>query len=313
MNQNNYPIQYYLEYFCLFWLKKILAGMTHSERYWLANILGWVGYYLIPYRKKVILTNLQKAFPGQSGSWHRQVARKTYRHFAAVYLDICSIYELSDARFEQLLSSVNPEVVDEALAEQRGLVMVLFHFGNWEIMADWLARAGYPVAAVAAHLKNRLVDRIILQMRSRHGLQIIPKGKRGNMRLLRYLKDNHILYLLVDQDARRNGIWIRFFNQWSSTFRGPILLASHRQSPIILATCLQESSRQYSIHFERLDTNLPPGNISAVHYLTQKYTNYFEYLIRQHPEQYYWFHRRWKTKPPKEVLDQKLDILPCSH
>jgi KDO2-lipid IV(A) lauroyltransferase len=309
MNQNNYPVRYYLEYFCLFWLKKILTGMTHSERYWLAKIFGWIGYFFIHYRKKVVFANLQKAFPAQSGNWYRHVARKTYCHFAAVYLDICSVYELSDVHFKQLISSVNPEVVDEALAEHRGLVMVLFHFGNWEIMADWLARAGYPIAAVAAPLKNRLVNRIILQMRTCHGMKIIPKGKRGNLRLLRQLKDNHILYLLVDQDARRNGIWIRFFKQWSSTFRGPILLASHRQSPVILATCLRETSRKYSIHFERLDTNLPPGNVSAVHYLTQKYTNYFEHLICQQPEQYYWFHRRWKTKPPQEVLNQQPDIL----
>jgi len=309
MNQKNYPIRYYLEYFGLFWLKKILTGMAHSERYQLANILGLIGYYFVPYRKKVILANLRKAFPNQSNNWHRQIARKTYRHFAAVFLDICAVYELSAARFGQLISSVNPEVVDEALAEHRGSVMVLFHFGNWEIMADWLARAGYPIAAVAAHLKNRLIDRIIMQMRSRHGIQIIPKGKRGNLRLLRHLRDNHILLLLADQDARRNGIWIRFFNQWSSAFRGPILFASYRQSPVILATCLREASRKYSIHFERLDTSLPPGNVSAVHYLTQKYTDYFECLISQQPEQYYWFHRRWKTKPPREVLNQQPDIL----
>lgn len=313
MNQKNYPIRYYLEYFCLFWLNKTVTGIIHSERYRLANILGWFGYYFVPYRKKVILANLRKAFPTQSSNWYRLIARKTYCHFAAVYLDICSIYELSNARFGQLISAVNPEVIDEALTERRGVVMVLFHFGNWEILVDWLARTGYPVAAVAASLKNRLVDRIIRQLRTRHGIQIIPKGKRGNLRLLRQLKDNHILYLLADQDARRNGIWIRFFNQWSSAFRGPILLASHRQSPVILATCLRESSGKYSIHFERFDTNLPLGKISPIHYLIQKYTIYFERLISQYPEQYYWFHRRWKTKPPKEVLNQQLDILPCDH
>ena len=313
MNQKNYPIRYYLEYFGLFWLKKILTGMTHSERYWLANFLGWVGYHFVPFRKKVIFANLQKAFPTQSNSWHCQIARKTYRHFAAVYLDICTVYELNDARFEQLISSVNSEVLEDALAECRGLVMVLSHFGNWEIMVDWLARVGYPVAAVAARLKNRLIDRIIIQMRTRHGLKIIPKGKRSNLRLLRQLRDNQILFLLADQDARRNGIWIRFFNQWSSAFRGPILFASHRQSPVVLGTCLREASGKYSIHFERLDTSLPPGNVSAVHFLTQKYTNYFENLIRQQPEQYYWFHRRWKTKPPQEIVNQQLDSLPCDR
>jgi KDO2-lipid IV(A) lauroyltransferase len=313
MSPKNYPTQYYLEYFFLFWFQKILRGMTHSGRYRLANILGWIGYFFIPYRKKVILANLRKAFPDRSGAWYHQIVRQAYCHFATVFLDICSIYEQKEVRFQQLISSVNPEVIDEALAEGKGVVLVLFHFGNWEILADWLARAGYPVAAVAAPLKNRLVNRKILQMRTRHGIQIIPKGKRGNLRLLRHLKDNHILLLLVDQDARHNGIWIRFFDQWSSAFRGPILLASHRQSPVILATCLREASKKYSIHLERLDTNLPAGDVPAVQFLTQKYTNYFEHLIRQHPTQYYWFHRRWKTKPPHEILNQQLDILPCDR
>ncbi len=305
MNRSNLPYQYYIEYFFLFWLNRLLPRLSHFQRLRFATILGWLIYHFLPFRKKVVLTNLRRSFPERSNHWHKDIARKTYLHIARVYFDLFALFQVSNDRFEQVVKSVNSEVADDALKENRGVIVILFHFGNWELAADWFARKGYKVAAVAARLKNPLAHRLIFETRMKNGLQLFKKGKRGNIKIIRYLEKDHILFMIADQDARKNGIWIKYFNQWSSSFRGPVLFAQRRQSPVILCTCLMDGNGKYNIHFERFSMEVPKENEqeSPVHYLTQSYTNYFENLIRQYPEQYYWLHRRWKTKVPKHIAE----------
>ncbi|MBU4446729.1 MAG: hypothetical protein L6422_12965 [Candidatus Marinimicrobia bacterium] len=305
MNRFNLPHQYYIEYFFLFWLNRLLPRLTHPQRFRFATILGWLIYRFLPFRKNVVLTNLKKAFPERSNHWHKDIARKTYLHIARVYFDLFALFQVSNDRFEQMVKSVNSKVVDDALKENRGVIVILFHFGNWELAADWFARKGYKVAAVAARLKNPLAHRLIFETRMNNGLQLFKKGKRENIKIIKYLKKDHILYMITDQDARKNGIWIKYFNQWSSSFRGPALFARRQQSPMILCTCLMDNNGKYNIHFERFSMEVPKEDEeeSPVHYLTQSYTNYFENLIRQYPEQYYWLHRRWKTKVPKHIAE----------
>ncbi|HCL00556.1 MAG TPA: hypothetical protein DHW42_10695 [Candidatus Marinimicrobia bacterium] len=299
--------QYYLEYFLLFWLKKLLPSISHSSRRCLATVTGNIIYTFFPFRRKIVRSNLRRAFPEKSARWHRQTARKCYINFANVYFDLFPVFLQPEDRFDQMIRVVNQEVVDDALQEKRGVLVVLFHFGNWELLADWFARKNYKIAAVAAHLKNPLAHQLIFDARTHNGLKLFRKSRKNNIEILRYLKKDHILYMIADQDARKNGIWIKFFNQWSSSFRGPVLFARRRECPVILGTCLLGKNGRYTIHFERIPMTVPEQFVeeSDVHYLTQAYTNYFERIIRENPEQYYWFHRRWKTNVPEHITERE--------
>ncbi len=232
--------------------------------------------------------------------------RRVYVHLATVYFDIFAGYQLRDERFFQMIERVEAAALEKAICEKRGVVIILFHLGNWELIADWLARRGYQIAAVAARLKNPLVDRLVTEIRTRNGMKIFPKGRRYTLPTMRYIRDDRLLYLIADQNAGRKGEWVKFFDQWTSSFRGPILFALRKKCPVLLGSCLLNERGRYQIRFQKFTPETPESmdEKSSINHLIQMYTRYFETLIVQHPEQYYWIHRRWKTRPPSVLIEK---------
>ncbi len=296
-------LRFYIEYWLIGILRGLLGRFSPRGRRCLAGIAGNMIYWFAPYRRATMHSNLRKAFPGKLPKWRRQIIRQCYLHFARVYFDFFPLYEAPAGKFDNLVECADQSVLDAALTHKRGVVLVLFHFGNWEVCADWFARHGYRIAAVAKKMKNPLADKLFLHTRTHNGLQILPKTKANSLRIWKYLRDENILYLLADQDARRNGIFVKFFGQWSSSHRGPALFALRQKAPLIAAHCLREANGKYLIRLKQIDTTIPPEQKGEqFKYLTQQIASYFEELIRNCPEQYYWFHRRWKTQPPPDIL-----------
>lgn len=248
-----------------------------------------------------------RAFPDKSASWRGRLIRRFYLNLALVYFDIFSGYQFSTARFNRMIDRVEVAALEEAIRPKKGVVIILFHLGNWELIADWLARRGYRIAAVAARLKNPLADRLVTETRMQNGLLIFPKGRRYTLQTMRFIRDDRLLYLIADQNAGRKGEWVKFFNQWTSSFRGPILFALRKNCPVLLGSCLLNQRRRYHIRFQKLTLETPESmdEKSKINHLIQEYTRYFESLIGQHPEQYYWIHRRWKTRPPRELSEEQ--------
>jgi len=300
------PFRFYIENWLIRALRRMLRSGSPASRRNLATLAGKIIFFLVPYRKATMRANLRRAFPESTEKWRQKIIRDCYIHFTRVYFDFFPMYEAPADQFDSLVECPDVQILNEALSQKRGVVLVLFHFGNWEVCADWFARHGYKIAAVAKKMKNPLADRLFLAARTRNGLQILYKTKANSPRIWKHLRAENILYLLADQDARRNGIFVKFFGQWSSSYRGPALFALRQKAPLIAGHCLLKSNGEYSIQLKRFDTTIPAENKSeSLKYLTQQITTYFEEQIRGCPEQYYWFHRRWKTQPPHALLGDR--------
>ncbi|RKY62500.1 MAG: hypothetical protein DRP96_00125 [Candidatus Neomarinimicrobiota bacterium] len=301
MKTSRSTLSFRIEYFCLRGLTDLLPRLSHSARRRLAGVIGTFWYRILLYRRKTVRRNLMNAFPEQSPAWHKQIQRRCFQTIARIYLDIFAGFQLDNKSFQQMFNPIDLAPLETALKEGKGVLILSFHFGNWELAADWLVRQGYTLAAIAARLANPLADRLITAIRTRNGLQILPKGRRHTVRTFRFLRNNHLLYMISDQNAGRKGVWVRFFGQWASSFRGPALFALRKKCPVILTTCLMDRNGRYTIKFDKLSTDTPNSmnEDQKIQHLVQSYTSYFEKLIRENPEQYYWVHRRWKTKAPE--------------
>ncbi|MBU0712740.1 lysophospholipid acyltransferase family protein [bacterium] len=298
--------EYRFEYSVLSLLNQLLPRLSHLNRRRIATILGYVLFYIIPYRKKVVVENLAKAFPDKPPGWRRKLAKQSYIHFARFHFDIFSNYQLSEQRFKRMVRRIDNAHLDNAIRQGKGVLIILFHFGNWELIADWLARNHYNVAAIAARLANPLADRLVTEIRTKNGLKILPKGRRHTVKTYRFLKNDQLLYMVADQNAGKQGAWVRFFDQWSSSFRGPMLFALRKKCPVLLASCLMDEKGRYDIRFDKFPLETPAGlpEDKKIEFLIQSYTRYFEELIRQKPEQYYWIHRRWKSKILQSLIKE---------
>lgn len=278
-------------------LTNIMRNLSLAQRHAWAQLAGRLWYHFFPFRKKVILSNLRLAFPTESSAWRRKITLKNLQQVCRWYFDLLPLYQAHSEEFNRWVSTENTAVLQHTLNLGRGCLIVAYHYGNWEILADWLGRQGFKVAAVAQRQKNILLNRWLTDLRQGHGLTIFLKSKRNTWQLKHFLNAGGILLLLADQDARRAGIFVDFLGRKASTHRGPALFALYGNVPILTAFCLW-TGKNYRIRFDLLPWRTAAASFEEkVTELTQQIADFYTHLIRQAPEHYYWLHRRWKTRP----------------
>ena len=189
------------------------------------------------------------------------------------------------------------EEVRDVIAEGKGLVMVTGHLGNWELGGAALAARGFPVAAVTARQRNPFFNRYIKGTRQRLGLEVVFRSE-GIRPLTQALHSGKVLGLVADQNAQGGSVFVDFFGVPAATAKGPAVLALRSGAPIYLAACVREPGEndEYRGLVERIP--ILEGDTPAQ--LVQRYTTLFESWVREYPDQYFWHHRRWKTRPPGE-------------
>ncbi|UCH10475.1 MAG: lysophospholipid acyltransferase family protein [Fidelibacterota bacterium] len=261
----------------------------------LGRLLGRGLYLFFPYRKDVARDNLRLAFPEFTNQQRRTILYRTYQHFGMVLIDFLRIPTLSLQNLEALIQMDDTQL-REVHERGGGALIMSGHLGNWELMARKLVSRRYPLTAVMVPQRGA-GGAFVQAIRDRIGCEYIPK-KTSTRQMLRLLKEGRFLGLVGDQDARKSGVWVSLFGRPSSRPRGSAVFALQTGAPIIVGWCLLQKDRRYHLQFKSISTeNLPAYRDQAIQTLTQRYTSALETAIRQHPEQYFWFHRMWKTRP----------------
>ncbi len=284
----------------IYWfIRGLAAGLRLVPRSWalaFGRVLAMTLYMLFPLRQAEARRNIARAFPELSPSRRRAILRGTYRHFCQVLIDFIRMPGYSVERLPQIVD-LDESHIRAARESRQGLVLVTGHLGNWEIVNLVLGRLGYPLSGVAVTQRGS-GGRFINEVRDDTGAEFLAR-KTSTRTMLRLLKAGRFLGLVADQDARKQGVWVDFFGQLSSRPRGGAVFSIQLEVPIFFATCLMGTDRRYHIEFRAIDSsNLPEDKAGAVQELTQRYITVLEKLIRRYPEQYFWFHRMWKTEPP---------------
>ena len=253
------------------------------------NILYIVFYNLIPIRKKQVFDNLKLAFPDKSLSWYLKTAKYSYKFFISNFVQFLAFPK---SFLKSTITIKGQDLLNTTLDENRGIIFVSGHFGAWEILAAWLGHNNYPISAVATKQGNRGADRFFIELRSHFGMKhIYRKSSLDNM--YNVLERGEILALVSDQDAKKRGVFVQYFGQQTSTPKGAARFHLENGAPIIFTICYQNKPNDYTIEFHPIKF-VADATIESI---TQSYTSLLEEHIRRFPEQYFWWHRRWKTKP----------------
>ena len=252
-------------------------------------------------RRKVVESNLRLAFPEASDAWIAETTRKAYEHLGR---ESAAILRLSTLDPKAIVARTEPEgwdELEEARREGRGVILVTGHYGNWEIAAATVASRGIPIAAIVRRQGNRLVDARLDGLRRRLGVETITQ-REAPSRVPRILRKNGVVGIVGDQDARRAGVFVPFFGRPASTHRGPALFALKLNAPVFacVARRLPGPGVRYQVSGERVPVTRTGDLEADVQALTAELAARLEGQIRRAPEQYFWFHRRWKTSPPAE-------------
>jgi KDO2-lipid IV(A) lauroyltransferase len=249
-------------------------------------------------RRETVAEGLRIAFPEQSSQWIDATMRGAYEHLGREVAAMLRLSKLAPQDVVERTTTIGWDSVQDALSLGRGVLLVTGHYGNWEIAAAAVASRGIPIAAIVRRQGNRIVDERLQQLRNKLGVETIYQSE-APRRVPRILRSNGVVGIVGDQDARRTGIFVPFFGRPASTHRGPALFALRLGAPVFscVARRLPGADVRYEIAGEAVPftpTGVLDDDVAA---LTTELAARLEGQIRKAPEQYFWFHRRWKTQP----------------
>jgi len=201
---------------------------------------------------------------------------------------------LARRQISRYVRLVKWDIFTRCLEEGKGVIAVIGHLGNWEIGGLASTLAGYPLRSLARPIDNPWIDAYLKRFRTQTGQKMIPRD-RALGEMIRVLQRGEMLVVQVDQDARQVGVYVNFFGRPASTHRAPATLSLKYNAPIVLVNTYRERDLNYAVCSDPIYPDAFRDLPDPVKALTQAYSDQFEGFVRQHPEQWFWMHDRWKT------------------
>lgn len=273
----------------------------------LAEGLAFFVHRLLPRkwtRYHVARENIRAAF-GERLS-ERQIDEMIHRMWVHLFRMVAEIVHLPRKvrlyNCAEVIRFRNRDESVRALCCGRPVMVLSGHYGNWEMATATFGVFGFPMGVVARDLDNPYLHDWFSRWRQRTGHRLISK-KGGGGEMLEFLERRGHLALLGDQDAGNRGVFVPFFGKEASTFKSIALLAIQYRAVIVVGYARRladdfENNRwvQYELGCEEVIDPLEFDSVDAVREITERYTAALERAVRRSPEQYFWVHRRWKTR-----------------
>ena len=260
--------------------------------YALARAAGIGTYYAWRGGRRRCIQNMTHVTGGDVRA-ARQLARASFANYLVYLVDF---FRLTLATGEEIRARVPFAGWGEiaALRAGNGVVFVTVHFGNWDVGAAALAQQGFPVLAIADTLPNARINRRVAASRESLGLRLIPVGRAGPG-MLRALRANDVLAILIDVPAAGSGIEVEFFGAPIAVSDGPARIALRAGAAVVAAVLPRRSRWSDVVSAEVAPVRFEPTGDAErdARGLTQALFAQFEEFIRRNPEQWYIFRNLW--------------------
>ncbi|MBI5755964.1 MAG: lysophospholipid acyltransferase family protein [Nitrospirae bacterium] len=291
----------YIEYLIFICIVKFFSIIPYRWASDIGGFLGCIGYRMDARHRNIALRNLSIAFPEEGKGRLAGIAKKSFENIgrsAAEFLHVATQKaDVVPNIIHDWITVEGRDNLDKAINKGKGLLYLTAHFGNWELLGITLA-AIYPLNEIVRPIDNRRIDGIITSMRNVTGASVLPK--KGVLRdTLKKLRKGEAVVILLDQNtSRREGVFVDFFGHPAATNRGMALIALKSESPVIPLFIIREGAYRHRVIYApevilQRSKDLERDVISN----TERFTKVIESYIRNYPEQWFWMHQRWKTRP----------------
>lgn len=267
--------------------------------------IGSVLPRLLSRQRETAITNLKIAFPEMREAERQRILLESCRNLGRVGAEICHLSSLTREtlpRFVRLADEAAWVRSIEDIQANGGLILT-GHFGNWELLAYAHGLLGHPITLVHRPMRNALVDEAIDRLRGGSGTRALAKRSAAK-EVIRTIRRKGIVVIPIDQNQSAGlGVFVDFFGKPACTTFGLARLAKLTKAPVYPVFLVRqgESERHLIEILPRVDW-IETGDAEAdIVANTQRYSSIFEEMVRRYPEQWIWFHRRWRTRPAGEA------------
>jgi KDO2-lipid IV(A) lauroyltransferase len=289
-------LQIWAEFSVAFALVQALRWLPLSAANGAAHVTTRLLDRVSPRLRRVALKNLAFALPDLDAAEHTRIVDGVFDSIARIVVALARFPALNRSNISDWIAYDGLEHYQAAKQQGRGVLIATAHLGNWELSAFAHALMTEPMHVMVRPLDNPLIDRLVERRRTLSGNRLIDKRDAARA-VMKALRNNEPVGVLIDQNtAASEGIFIDFFGKLACAGSAFVKLAHRSQAPVIPGFALwDEEKRRYVLRF------YPRVEMSGdLHADTQRLHSAIEDAIRQHPDQWMWIHRRWKTRPPGE-------------
>lgn len=259
--------------------------------------LGWVFGSVLRYHHRDAFDALTRSFPDKSPEEIRGIVRQMYANLG---MNMAELMRFPRTPAEELTAAVElsgEERLREALARGKGVIVLTAHIGNWDLLCTVWPRLGYPLTVITKDIKGGVVNDFWMDARRRFGLRFVP-AHNSYRACLTALKKNETVGFILDQNMiRAEGVFVDFFGRPACTTPGLAYMSAHSGAPVVPIFLIRGEKGRHQVRILPLIEPPPDRKPETIREFTQKYTSILEQVIREHPDQWIWIHRRWRTVP----------------
>lgn len=264
-----------------------------SWGYRLCELLGGITCRVLPKYRRIAMDNLKLAFGEEMTEAERgAVCRGMFVHLVKNLYEFFLFPRLSKDDIVSMVS-FDGSRVRELTASGKGAVMLTAHFGNWELLGARVVAEGFELTVIGKDMHDEWMTRLMIRLRSSTGVKNLKKGKGVFKPVTKALGRNELVGLLADQNAGAEGIYRNFFGVPASVFTGPAVFAAVSGAVIIPIFCIRNHDDSHKVVMYDPICMTNKDNTAEIDNYLDKYTECMEKIIRKHPEQWLWLHKRW--------------------
>ena len=269
----------------------------------IGKVVGRGFHFLNIKRGEVSINNMRGCSLSSYGeAVIKKINAKVYEHFGQMFFELPHLLRVNHGNLFDYVSFHGEENMFNALSLGKGVFILTAHLGNWEMLATAIPLRFGPTAVVASRVKYPPLGRLVSKLRSSSGMQIIPK-KKAMRKIIAGLKQKKIIGILLDQNTRRHeGVFADFLGKKACVNSGLAQVALRFDTPVVPVFCVRDKNGRYKIDILEAVKLIRTGNKKEdIVSNTALFTEIIEKQVIEYPEQWLWFHGRWKTRPDHPV------------
>ncbi len=261
----------------------------------LAELMGLAFYYAGRQTREATLRSIKVAFKDMSASEIRETAIAAFINQSKNLVELMLYPSLKKRDIARLVKFEGLDNLTSALARGKGVILLVAHIGNWELLGAVWGLMGHRVYSFFLDARIDSLGKLLNDLRQSRGIKLIPRAELKKS--VHCLKQNAMLGVIADQDGGENGIYTEFFGETVSAPRGPAALARSTGAAIVPNFLIRNSDDTYTMIMHKpiimVKTDSKEADIRAY---TERFLKIYERLIRQYPKQWLWMYERWKER-----------------
>ena len=290
-----------MQYYLIKLVSRIVCLLPYSTILWIGRGLGRIYFYLAKKQVNRAIEHIKERLRYEDDQ-ATHLTRNMCKNLGMTLMEVLYIPNLNKDNIRDFVTIENPEIIEAALAEGKGVVALAAHLDNWEWQGAALALHGYPLTSMVKPQPNPIHTKLLTEYREMTGIETFQSGTNDIIAAARAMKKNKMVGFIADQDGGTEGIFVSFFGKMASTPVGPAFFSNKFKAPILPMFIVRnhDNKGHRLLVFPPFYYENTGDDQADMLRVTEKCVRITEEVINKHKDNWIWFMRRWNSPYDKK-------------